>query len=203
MTYTPNRGVNPWSKTTKQIAGSIILMGIQGEKSITYLQLLSHVPPRVQHGALPIREYLLELSQAAIGKHRHQRQASKTYFSAKTSAKMVDRYRKNTRWNTHDTVSRGEVERDCIYGKDNGYELLRSAVYGFKIHLLSAGPRKHGAKLEPDKEPAEREGKAKDPEHQGCADRPDRPEDRRWGRKYTSADNGADASRNVRIPFDK
>jgi hypothetical protein len=197
MTCTPNRGVNPWSKTTKQMAGSIILMGIQGKKSITYLQLLSHVPPRVQHDALPIREYLIPVNTSI--KDKHQRRTSRR----KPPAKMVDRYRGNARWNTHDTVSRGEVEHDCIYGKDNGYELLRPAVYGFKIHLLSAGPWEHGAKLEPDKEPAEREGKAKDPEHQGCADRPDRPEDRRWSGKYPSADNCADASRNVRILFDK
>ena len=76
--------------------------------------------------------------------------------------------------------------------------MLRSAVYGFEVYLLSTRPWKHGAKLEPNKKPAKREGEAKDPEHQGCADRSDRSEDGGWSGEYASADDRANADRNVR-----
>ena len=95
---------------------------------------------------------------------------------------------------THDATRGGETEEDSVRSKENGGEILWSRVNSFQVHLLATRAGKHGAKLKPDKQPAEREHEAEDPEHKRGADGPYRPQDRRGCREDTGTDDTAYAT---------
>ena len=92
----------------------------------------------------------------------------------------------------------GEPEQDGVRREDDGYKILGLLVHGLEIDLLASRTREHGAKLEPDEETAEGEDEAEDPEHQGRADGPDRPEDGRGCGEDARADDTSDAKRSER-----
>jgi len=58
---------------------------------------------------------------------------------------------------THNTVARRKTKDDGVCGKDNSCKVFGALVHGFEVHLFSSRAGKHGAKFEPDEEPAEGE----------------------------------------------